>query len=806
MAYYCGATFVKMEDQPKVYNPMTKGSAQRTVEGRDDAMKQFDRFLNNIGKESWTNLSKEELCDKSLLESFATFLATDAKTKQNESIMVGTATGYFGRVKEFLKSKFPEMPLWGLDEKVWFTPCKAALESAMKRNVIANGGIVQEQADPIGRNLMKSSAKHLWRKNSIKAFKNVFVLILTWLSIGRAGEAAKSSWKGLSYDFDSTALGLVWNELKTSKQVDMTFHCDKDCPEMDIFLNLAAYLLVGGPNTEWLFPDMERLSQPSSMITGILKDLQKDGILPNGDWTGTSLRIGSVNYLAYHPEIKNIIYPIIRGGWSHESINTFFHYLLKLAVALSVGARALSGWNNVRQGAFAPRLVFLDGFSEEERVIFISMQASLFGNYLNLLQQGVYQRRKDGKSNALPDLFDTLTASLLLHLNYLIREYTVENKIVAQVIKIASECGYSISQLQRWSSAIESDWKKINFEEEIRREDNEQMFAYFERQVRNLNGEISSLKETLSVVQSQNAEMLSYMRSHVLAPSPSLSKRKHNCDDMEANLNPNKVSKQQLSDVASALVLDKEDNDSPQEPSSEHTVPKKNAFDILKHDRVVEKVKDLKGFELFVCLKRAIRERWFVKNSDIPIENSESSTGRNNKAKIIRVLEFVQAKVMEKDEIDSWLIQKVPRREDPEFSSWEARLGTFVMKTEKKTIEKLVTLEKERGIFVKKGTNKVSGISKRIDEMEKTPVLEKKQAVSSLEIVPSTQASQSSTSSLPPLPPSITEFSVSHPSSSSSSSASSFIPDPAFNQFPSNFFAPKPSLQFSKRGPKKPSS
>jgi hypothetical protein len=40
---------------------------------------------------------------------------------------------------------------------------------------------------------MKKSAKQLWKKNTIKAFKQVFVLvlILTWLSIGRSGEAAK---------------------------------------------------------------------------------------------------------------------------------------------------------------------------------------------------------------------------------------------------------------------------------------------------------------------------------------------------------------------------------------------------------------------------------------------------------------------------------------------------------------------------------------------------------------------------------------------------------------------------------------
>jgi hypothetical protein len=58
------------------------------------------------------------------------------------------------------------------------------------------------------------------------------------------GEVAKTSWEGLSFDFDTTCMGLVWNEMKTTKQMDMNFHCERSVPEMDIFLNFAAFLMI----------------------------------------------------------------------------------------------------------------------------------------------------------------------------------------------------------------------------------------------------------------------------------------------------------------------------------------------------------------------------------------------------------------------------------------------------------------------------------------------------------------------------------------------------------------------------------
>ena len=116
--------------------------------------------------------------------------------------------------------------------------------------------------------------------------------------------------------------------------------------------------MVGGADDKWIFAEVEKLKQPANYVTRILKELQKDGVLPDGDFSGTSLRIGSVNFMVNHPRVS-LIHAIMRGGWAHTSICSIFHYIMRLLLAISIGARALSGWNQTRVGAFAPRLIFL---------------------------------------------------------------------------------------------------------------------------------------------------------------------------------------------------------------------------------------------------------------------------------------------------------------------------------------------------------------------------------------------------------------------------------------------------------------
>jgi len=133
----------------------------------------------------------------------------------------------------------------------------------------------------------------------------------------------------------------------------MLFFSDKECMEMDIFWAFGVYLMLGGGrnsvNDNWILPHLANLSQPAAKLSGYLKHCIEKGYIPEDDYTSTSLRIGSVNFIVNHPQC-DLWHGIVRGGWDFSGIVTIFEYLLKVNRALAIGGRCLSGWNQVRVG------------------------------------------------------------------------------------------------------------------------------------------------------------------------------------------------------------------------------------------------------------------------------------------------------------------------------------------------------------------------------------------------------------------------------------------------------------------------
>jgi hypothetical protein len=129
---------------------------------------------------------------------------------------------------------------------------------------------------------------NLCLESIIKAFKSGLLLLLTWLSIYRAGEAAKSSWKGMWYDFQK------WK--------------------------LLEFCCICSRRRTWFWLDLSWSGKAftAKCLTNILKELQKD------DRSGISLRKGSVLFLAYHPEFENLI-----SGWSNEKHKYIFSLYVK---------------------------------------------------------------------------------------------------------------------------------------------------------------------------------------------------------------------------------------------------------------------------------------------------------------------------------------------------------------------------------------------------------------------------------------------------------------------------------------------
>ena len=239
-----------------------------------------------------------------------------------------------------------------------------------------------------------------------------------------------------------------------------------------------------------------------------------------------------------------------------------------------------------------------------------------------------------------------------------------------------------------------------------------------ERQFRDMRESIFLQSEEIRILRAEKAEttaqyneLLTYVRQIFLLLSNSSPSAKRKIQEA-SDESPCKYARNLSLDLEQVdqemLLLNQESIQT--EPLQEP----KNALQFLKP--FAEVLKELKGLELSVCLKRAVKERWFV-SEQIPVE--AGSTGRNIKAKVLCVLRFTSEHVLSAEEKEEWVRKNSPKREDPNFAIWEANLGSFAMDVEKRLIQKLSELEKQKGIVVKKGKKMVSGISKRIEDLSK---------------------------------------------------------------------------------------
>lgn len=164
------------------------------------------------------------------------------------------------------------------------------------------------------------------------------------------------------------------------------------------------------------------------------------------DVTSGSLRIGAVNEMLMHPGTE-LIHAIIRGGWDMTNSSAMFEYVLQSRAGLTIGARALAGYSNVRQLKSAPKLPKLHVDSED-------------CTKLNILRKRVFDRAELQQKN-LQMYSDTMLASLLQHLERMQSKYG-SNAVTSSLFQKAKDCGISDEVLIAWGKEIDERWQLEN--------------------------------------------------------------------------------------------------------------------------------------------------------------------------------------------------------------------------------------------------------------------------------------------------------------------------------------------------------
>jgi hypothetical protein len=681
--------------------PISSGSAKKTEEGRKSAINQLNAFQELQGLGAWDNLDEKFICDENYWQCFGTFLVNIAVDKKGDLLARDTALQYLSGCKETVKKKYPNNALWQR-EKEWYNALRKNVEKSIMRRNNMVGAPHQEKAARIGRALLLKITQHYYRRGDVDSFKRCFVLLITWLAIGRAGECAKSTWNNVRWDYDLRCLSLLWIEQKTGSQYEMLFFSDKNSCEMDVFHGLACFLMVGGSSNEYIFPELSNLQQPSGTITKYLQKLFVEKVLPSDEYSGTSLRIGSVNELMSHGKIT-LVEAILRGGWEFESIVKIFTYLMQLVTANARTGRALSGWTNVDRGAYAPELD-LSSVDENKRVSVKNMIADLFStSYVPRLEP----------------LFNSLFASLLMHFDYMCREYGIQHLIPSQIIAVAATFNITYNDLILWGKGVRESWTKANFDQQFQKESKELTEEWICRLFRQQQDQINSLVHENLQQKSMISEILNLVRNQsVQASNPRFSPTKPatkrarsrspeniSFDESESLLCPD-VSNSSLSVSA---VSESDHCSLPLSEPANDLLPsgKKNALQMLGRTATGAgyTVPEIRGFKITTLFKDFVI--WDLdKKANLQVGN------RSIRNRMLNCFAYMKRLLSNEEKS---CISSFPAKTSPKYAESVSKLSVLANDVAKRTMKSLLEDEEALGLTLqKKAQDGVSGVGDRV--------------------------------------------------------------------------------------------
>jgi hypothetical protein len=639
------------DEQLMTYVPLGSRNAQRTENAYNVALNQFDTFLSSKGvRTPFMELNEEYLCDLTLFGEFATFLVDFATERNNgiNKIMRDTALQYISGVKTSIKRRFPNSAIWR--DESWYTKLRAEMETTYDRYSILSGLPLTEKSDPIYRDSMLSIGEHYIQVGSSQAMEKRAIICLTYAAVGRSGEAAKTRIDSLDFDTSMECITLDWNELKTVNSVKMPLFADKYSPEMCVYHSLASYFICCSSNDPWLFPNFENVKTPAASITRWFKDLIKEKVIPNKIYNGTSLRIGSVNEIVNNRNCE-LIHGIARGGWSVESINTIFEYLICSMKTIAVGGRCLAGWSNPRAGARSPRLIV--NLSEQDKIKVNNLIGSLF--------------HVNARDELLP-ILEIFLATLLMHFPYTMRRYGSNNPINSKLIFLASKYGIDREKLIEWGIAIKRDFVNKNEADETG--------------VRSDESVINQVLALLRIMQSEYKEQKDIIQS------------------LERRID--EISQKTAGPIASCTPSNRkgvqiEDDDGPTSEASGNTgeinaIPKpnnpKNALQMMMSSGGVSyELKALSGIELKTLLADSIIYDFKGKPS--------FTSDKRIKEKVQLVLDFLMDYAENDEKVT--LSQKKPDRDDPAWAKYESDIYTTAQTVAGRAFSKLAEFDGKNG-------------------------------------------------------------------------------------------------------------
>ena len=362
----------------------------------------------------------------------------------------------------------------------WFTRISAAIDKNAKIRNIERGMSIKDKATPLGRVGVQEIVKFLLRKNSKEGVLKAMYVLVTFLTVGRAGEAEWASWKQAEFNSVYSNLTIQWNEHKTHQQSFMDFFADRDNFNTDIYFLFALFWIAGshlvvkttnlliltsgsgansrsdpkykdvlksrnvtGVNDGIMFPALV-VGNAAAVVTSAIKECigKVPFVEDSGNYTARSLRSGGLQEIVSRGGDK--FSGIFRGGWwNFEYEHTFSEYISGCFELSTKAGLLLSGYQKGVTKAPTPNLsLILNRLSEADQRMLLSFIGELFRSSF-----------ADIEENGLLNVMHVVFASYIRYLSEF-QEAFPYHFIVQQTVEVARKYNISFDTLLNWGKII----------------------------------------------------------------------------------------------------------------------------------------------------------------------------------------------------------------------------------------------------------------------------------------------------------------------------------------------------------------
>jgi len=446
-------------------------------------------------------------CSKKFWMQYATFLVDFAtKQKKGDAFSPGTAYNYIGIAKERIRLIYPDNQIWighewlkgnNSSSNGWFTKIRDQVRSILTTRRQESGLLVEEEYLPIGtciltllllviihiylsymyiigRVVLADCIKYLLGLNTRIGVEKSIALAITLSTIGRAGEAGWVVYEHGYWDYTNDVLYLMWNDIKTKRQLLMNFHHDYSDYRLCIYFLMFLYFLVGAGQsytgaTSYTVEKKKRKLQDSTLIfpflisgaAGKISDylhscVNKVKNLRPGRMkvTARGLRYGGLQETAVREREGAGIY---RGGWSdnaNENANRNANiYMRGCDRLLIIASKTISDFPNPEGRVFPPSCeAFLSNFNQADR--------QKFQNFLATIMKGSYDIVSD--ESPLQPFAYAMFASFLRWMPEFSRTYGYDHCTMQLLKKSMATFHYTWDDFDRWSQAVLADFNLKN--------------------------------------------------------------------------------------------------------------------------------------------------------------------------------------------------------------------------------------------------------------------------------------------------------------------------------------------------------